>query len=202
MAKEPNTATKPKTDTPQGNGAAPAPDESQFPSSIVRVLQGVTIEAAPRFRPGHKLTYAEALFASTALVAAARSAFEDAARNMLDPDRVDDEGKKIGAATKEQVQAAWANYYNEYEWSARGDSTPLDPVEAEMRKIARSEIQTALKAAGKKIDGKDKWDFAIGSQIKKHEGRLRKQAEANIKAATANVSEDFLAEIGAAPVAG
>lgn len=193
MGKEPK-----QTEAVKPASAANGADDSQFPSTIVRVLQGVTIEAPTKFRPGHKLSYDEALFASTMHMAAARSAFEGQAITMKDPDRMSEDGsKKIGAATDEQVRTAFASYYNDYVWSARGDSTPLDPVEAEKRKIARAEIQTALKAKKLKIEGKEKWDFAISNHIKKHDARITKAAQTNLAAATANVSEDFLNEIGA-----
>ena len=181
---------------PAGNGA----DPSTFPSTVSRVLQGIVIEAPARFKPGQKLTYEEALFASNAHVAAARSAYEDRARANLDPNRTaGDPPKKVGPMTDAEFRADWAAYEEAYRWSPRGDATILDPVEAEVRKIGRSELELALKQRKRTLQGLSKEDreAALQKYLAKHRGRLEKAAKANIAAATANVSEDFLAEIGA-----
>lgn len=192
-------ATKPKTDKPNANGAAASTD--QFPSTIVRTLQGVTIEAPTKFKPGHVLSYEEALFASTAWVAAARSAFEDQAKAMRSEDRTDADGKKLKPATDDEVRTAWAGYYEDYVWSPRGEATPVDPIEAEMRRIARSEITIGLKKKNLAWPAeKDRKEFMLNAYTQKHEARLRKQASDNLNKVP-DLDDSFLAAIQGAPSA-
>lgn len=185
--------TNPK---PTANGNA----DPAFPATVSRVLQGMVIEAPCKFKPGQKLTHDEAIFCSNAHLAAARSAYEDRAKSNLDENRtVGDPPKKVGPMTDAEFQADWRGYYDAYVWSPRGDSVILDPVEAEIRKIGRSELELALKQKKRTLVGLSKEDreTALQKYIAKYRPRLEKTAKANIAAATANVSEDFLAEIGA-----
>ena len=80
----------------------------------------------------------------------------------------------------------------------RGESGPTDDVATLAKRIAREEVQTALKAKGVK-PGKEKVAEIVEALFTRDEARLRKEAEKRInarKAAAENIMGDLLSELG------
>lgn len=188
MAKE---AIKPAAD-PQ-----PAKAEGEFPSSTQRTLRGVVLNIPVTVRPGDNISREDALFFNVARAGYIHSAFTDFQKN-----RKDEKGDPIAFPEGDALIAAFNDYAANWTYQPRGDGAAADPVEAEMRKIARNEITIGLKSKGRTLVGatKDIWDHAISKHFERHGDRLRRAAEKNIKTSTDAISEDFLAEIGAKEV--
>lgn len=158
-----------------------------FPKAREVTIQGAKVVLPCKYFPGQTLDEDAALFASTMHHAAAMSAFGDRAKVLKDGKRQKDDPTvwEIEPHTPEQISAAALDYYNSYEWGPRGVAEVLDPTEREMRRIAKSEIETALRARGKtlhKVD-KNQIEASIKGYLEVEEARIRAQAEDNLKRA-------------------
>lgn len=175
------------------NGAATA--NPTFPTTVSRKLKGRIFDVPfkPDWTPGHVLSYDEALFINVARAGYITSAYSDVYEGMIAKDR---EG---GPLSDKEITTHFHDYALSYEWSPRGDGSTLDPVEAEMRKIARNELTHQLKTINRTLVGlpKEKQAEALSLYMTKHERRLRQTAEANITQAQSFGDMDFLAQIGA-----
>lgn len=186
MAKEP----KQSRNAPEGNTADRALSTSEagattanFPATIDRVVQGVNIPVPARFFPGHTLTHDEALFASSALAAYAMNSFSDRAKTLKagTPARQekDLEGNDVHIPavepyTDEQIRTEALAHFAQYSWAPRGAAEVQDPVEREVRKQARAEVEAVYKNQGKsiaKLSGDD-----VKALVDKWLGMTRKNA--------------------------
>lgn len=189
-----------ETDTPkrkrakQENGASPSTLTPKLPTSVTRRLRGHTFEVPfkPEWVEGHALTADEALFINSARISFMLSAYGDVVTKLTDKER---EG---GPLSEDEVQAHAREYFSNYEWQPRSESVPLDPVEAEIRRLAWVEITHQARAKGKTTAGvtREVKQAATDKYLERHFARLKEAAEANLANAAEFGDEDFLAEIG------
>lgn len=192
MAKE---ATKPQTDQAndvQARDGIPSNKAGEFPNATQRTLRGVVLNIPVTVRPGDTISYDDALFYNVARAGYIHSAFTDYQKN-----RKDEKGDPIPFPEGDALIAAFNEYAANWTYQPRGEGASVDPVVAEMRKIARNEITVGLKQKGRTLIGstKDVWDAAIEKYLEKHGDRVRKTAEKNLKTAGDAITEDFLASI-------
>lgn len=196
MAKEPKT-----------NGDASAKTDAAAPSEYTeRRLRGMIFKFPNRFKVGQVLTAEDALLCNSARASLIASGFSDRLAAMLDPNRTekqeDGTEKKLGRATDREIYEKFTAYEENYVYNPRGDSTPLDPVEAEIRKIARSKLTAGLKAKGLTLQGlpKEEQDNALNLYITKHREKLEKEAKKILAEAEASLDDDIIGKIGARKV--
>jgi hypothetical protein len=144
-------------------------------------IQGSVFSVPLRYSAGHVLTEGEAV--------SLNQTFCENIRNNLAPriKKVLDEGKEM---VHDEWQAEVSKYAQTYEFGERQVSLRLDPLDAEIKRIAMAIVKEALRAgiAEKKFTGKakdyadqlDGWvDSLIADPVKG--AAVRKQAERNLK---------------------
>lgn len=204
MANEEKQAKREKRENGEsrnGNGASHAPQTQAaptaetFPDRIPKKIGGFVFDVDVVVRPGHVLSHKEAYFFNVARAAYIGSAYGDVLKANKAADRKDDEGHIIGPMSDEELRNHFAAYQAGYEWSPRGEGAGLDPVEAEIRKIAASQLTTALRAKNKTLQGlpKEVREGAIQKWIATYRTQLEVQAKRNLEEASALLSDDFLA---------
>lgn len=173
-----------------------APATGKLPEFREVKLQGDIYKLPFRFPIGTVLDEAKATFFNSAHQGYALNAFGDRAKAIKEQgvDAYNKEHNTTHMSVQDAVNDELQTYYAEYEWSPRGSAEVLDPVERESLKIARTELDLAVRAAGKTLKGLD--PAFVTEKVREHfaanETRIRKEANAKLNSATANVGSDFL----------
>lgn len=160
-------------------------------------VQGIKLSVPQPYEEGHPLTDAEAQALNQVLAENLRNNFASGIR------KAKDEAEKAGQDYQpdaEALQTEMDAYVAEYEFGAKrggGTSTAhLDPVEKEMRALARNAIKTAIQAKGIRIKDvpKEKLEELVeGYQASNYE-TLHKNASVIVESreAAANVEVEGL----------
>lgn len=115
-------------------------------------IAGLSFDVPLRYEPGHVLTEGEASALNQTLCENVRN---NIAPRIKKAEEALAEGQTI---VHSEWQATVADYATKYEFGVRAISTPADPLEAEVNRMVRAIIKTALKSAleEKKLTGKAK----------------------------------------------
>lgn len=144
----------------------------------------------------------ERIMAHPAVVeAAVRFAVKQALTNTHASIAKDSEGavEKSRALAEKRLEAMYAGSWGQTERGSR-----IDAVEREMRSLAEAEVKDGLRRLGKKVSKIDPKVIKalVDKQVKAHDARLRKAAEARLAITAEPVEEDDLAELLAGLEAG
>lgn len=190
MAKNPETAT--------AEAAAPAPEETSAPSNSLTIA-GLTFSAAPRYSAGHVLSANEASALNQTRLENLRNNFANtvsAHREEVAKARgIEVKDVKAEDLDKAGLEAKFAEYEAGYEFGTRkGGGRIGDPVEREMRAIAKSLVIEALKSKGIKIASVEaaQMDGFIAGVLAKREETIRKEATRRVN----SVKNVALEELG------
>jgi len=161
----------------------------QFPASRQLRLAGYVFELPNNFAPGYVLTENDALFMNTAHQSSAANTFAPKAKEIIET--LTKEGKNE-KQIQEAVQKALSEHYAGYTWTPRGVGESIDPIDREIRKQARGELQQALAGRGVALNSQpeDVRENLLDQWIGKHGARIRKEVEARQKK-LASMLDDF-----------
>lgn len=159
-------------------------------------IQGILFPATPRYAEGHPLTAQEALVLNQTLFENLRNNFASHIRKALDAKREgqpEDFTPEFTADELNDLQVKFGEYASAYSFSApRAPRTPVDPLQREMRAIAKDRVMAAL--AKKNISVRalpeGKMDEYITALLAKYPD-IQEEAQRRI-AARKEIAEDIL----------
>lgn len=161
-------------------------------------IAGMKLSAIAPYDAGHEVTDEEASVLNQTLRENLRNNFAGKLEAMKEA--AAKEGK---AVTPEEVQAEFDKYMAEYSFGVRkagGGAPRLDPVEREVRKIARKQLTEALKKKGYTIKEvpEDQFESWLAELIKRDAEGSKKilTAAQTIVAAAAAVGDDEGMDLG------
>lgn len=157
-----------------------------------RTIGGIIVQVPAPYAAGHTITEGEAAMLNQTLA----ENFSNNLRKKVEqfvPEGAA-EGTAPRVATAEEAQALVDAYAGVYEPGVRrsggGGARTLDPVEREMRVIARESLNNLLKKQGLKRNEVD-YDDLLEDVLTKHEDSLRSKAEKIVAARSKNTLDDI-----------
>ena len=162
-----------------------------FPETRAITVQGIQLELPMVYKPGHVCDFRDALFLSTMHMSQAMNSFADRAKAM----KTGNPEENVAPASDDEIKEAAREHFSTYQWSPRGTAEVVDPVQREVRAIARNEITAAARARNLAFNRlpKETQEGAIAKHIAAHSDRLTQEAEARLANARKVVSDDILA---------
>lgn len=150
---------------PQGEAQGEAVEAGTAAAPSTITIQGLNFAVPTPYAEGHTLTAPEANALNNLLGENLRNNFAAQIKKILEPkDAPKREVAQLTAEELAKLQTDFAAYAAEYKLSGkRSAKAPVDPVEREAVKIAREQIDTALR--NKKIDKKSLAEGAYDNYV-------------------------------------
>jgi len=151
-------------------------------------VQGILFPVSPRYAEGHPLTAQEAAVLNQTLYENLRNNFASHIRKTVEESAkaagVEAEGHTLSEDEVSILQAKFAEYAQAYTFAApRAGRTPVDPLQREMRAIAKERILAALAAKNVSVKSlpEGKMDEFIATAIERRP-EIREEAQRRLDA--------------------
>lgn len=151
-----------------------------------RLIGGISVKVPAPYAEGHVVTAGEAAMLNQTLAENFSNNLREKVSKFIPEGSPD--GTEARTASTEEAQALVDKYAETYEPGVRragagGGRRTLDPVEKEMRIIARSSLDSLLKEQGVKRN-EVKYDELLEQVLEDHGDAIRKKAEKIVKQRT------------------